>query len=157
MAEDPKTTADLTYNQYNALRDVPEDRDIPNDDIKDVNTQTTQSISREPDAVDIDFYRHADVNDQVEQDKITTHAKPSYEDVLPTVAGEEDEDYLHEADIEHIEDIEDTDEDESELEDIPDADDIQENSPVDPSAPPLEDMHGTDLINGFNGEDPEEG
>lgn len=41
------------------------------------------------------------------------------------------------------------------LEDIPDADEIQANSPVDPAAPPVDHMHGTDLLNGSSGEDEE--
>lgn len=39
------------------------------------------------------------------------------------------------------------------LEDVPDADAIEKNSPVDPAAPPEIIMHGTDLINGYDGED----
>lgn len=38
------------------------------------------------------------------------------------------------------------------LEDVPDADEIQANSPVDPAAPPVDHMHGTDLLNGSNGD-----
>ncbi|RUT30583.1 hypothetical protein EJP77_12205 [Paenibacillus zeisoli] len=41
------------------------------------------------------------------------------------------------------------------LVDVPDADAIQENSPVDPAAPPEIIMHGTDLINGYDGGDEE--
>ncbi|GIP22747.1 hypothetical protein [Paenibacillus sp. J22TS3] len=37
------------------------------------------------------------------------------------------------------------------LEDVPDADAIQENTPVDPASPPEIIMHGTDLINGYDG------
>lgn len=39
------------------------------------------------------------------------------------------------------------------LEDIPDADAISANSPVDPAAPPTDEMHGIDLLNGSHGED----
>ncbi|MEI0737810.1 hypothetical protein VQ056_15965 [Paenibacillus sp. JTLBN-2024] len=42
----------------------------------------------------------------------------------------------------------------TELEDVPDADDIQMDSPIDPVAT-IEDMHGTDLINGFDGDETE--
>lgn len=44
----------------------------------------------------------------------------------------------------------------TELEDIPDADDIQKNSPVDPAVPPIDEMHGIDLLNGYHGEDPQD-
>jgi hypothetical protein len=46
--------------------------------------------------------------------------------------------------------------DESDFEDIPDADDIQKDSPIDPATPPIEVVHGTDLLNGFHNEDPED-
>ena len=36
------------------------------------------------------------------------------------------------------------------LEDVPDADDIQKDSPIDPAAPPIEVVHGTDLLNGYH-------
>ncbi|WP_052410078.1 hypothetical protein [Paenibacillus durus] len=39
------------------------------------------------------------------------------------------------------------------LEDIPDADEIQAGSPVDPAAPSLDAMPGTDVLNGSTGED----
>ncbi|MDQ0193643.1 hypothetical protein [Paenibacillus wynnii] len=38
------------------------------------------------------------------------------------------------------------------LEDVPDADDIEHDSPVDPASPPLEIVHGTDLLYGSQGE-----
>lgn len=41
------------------------------------------------------------------------------------------------------------------LPDVPDADAIQKDSPVDPSAPDPETMHGTDLLNGYDGDDSE--
>ncbi|WP_334073497.1 MULTISPECIES: hypothetical protein [Paenibacillus] len=39
------------------------------------------------------------------------------------------------------------------LPDVPDADAIQQDSPVDPSAPDPDAMHGTDLLNGYDGDD----
>lgn len=44
---------------------------------------------------------------------------------------------------------------EAPLEDVPDADALEENSPIDPAAPPEIIMHGTDLINGYDGGDEE--
>jgi len=41
------------------------------------------------------------------------------------------------------------------LPDVPDADAIQKDSPVDPSAPDPDAMHGTDLLNGYDGDDSE--
>ncbi|GGG02564.1 hypothetical protein [Paenibacillus aceti] len=45
---------------------------------------------------------------------------------------------------------------EEELPDIPDADELQMNSPVDPAAPDTDAMHGTDLLNGYDGDEAEE-
>ncbi|GEM_PF-1146223 len=39
------------------------------------------------------------------------------------------------------------------LEDVPDADDLYPDSPVDPAAPAMDEPHGTDLLNGFGGEE----
>ncbi|MGG6314281.1 hypothetical protein [Paenibacillus macerans] len=41
------------------------------------------------------------------------------------------------------------------LPDVPDADAVQKDSPVDPAAPDPDAMHGTDLINGFDGDETE--
>ncbi|WP_379316094.1 hypothetical protein [Paenibacillus puldeungensis] len=41
------------------------------------------------------------------------------------------------------------------LPDVPDADEIEMNSPVDPVAPDPDAMHGTDLLNGYDGDDDE--
>lgn len=41
------------------------------------------------------------------------------------------------------------------LPDVPDADAISKDSPVDPAAPPTDQMHGIDLLNGSNGEEEE--
>jgi hypothetical protein len=41
------------------------------------------------------------------------------------------------------------------LPDVPDADAIQKDSPVDPVAPDPDAMHGTDLLNGFDGDETE--
>ncbi|MGQ3478044.1 hypothetical protein [Paenibacillus sp. TY11] len=41
------------------------------------------------------------------------------------------------------------------LEDVPDADELTPNSPVDPSAP-AEFLHGTDLLNGTDGDEEEQ-
>lgn len=39
--------------------------------------------------------------------------------------------------------------------DVPDADAIQKDSPVDPAAPDPDTMHGTDLLNGYDGDETE--
>ncbi|RCX20562.1 hypothetical protein DFP94_103293 [Fontibacillus phaseoli] len=39
------------------------------------------------------------------------------------------------------------------LPDVPDADEIQPGSPVDQAAPDPDAMHGTDLLNGFDGDE----
>lgn len=41
------------------------------------------------------------------------------------------------------------------LPDVPDADDTTKDSPVDPAAPDPDAMHGTDLINGYDGDESE--
>ncbi|WP_410513673.1 hypothetical protein PaeBR_04355 [Paenibacillus sp. BR2-3] len=46
----------------------------------------------------------------------------------------------------------DNEDEEPPLEDVPDADDIKEDTPVDPASPPIEIVHGTDLLNGSQGE-----
>jgi len=41
--------------------------------------------------------------------------------------------------------------------DVPDADDLQSDTPVDPAMPDIDTtMHGTDLLNGYNGDEVEE-
>ncbi|MGZ7442022.1 hypothetical protein [Paenibacillus sp. TH7-28] len=40
-----------------------------------------------------------------------------------------------------------------ELPDVPDADAIQKDSPVDPVSPDPNAMHGTDLLNGYDGDE----
>lgn len=40
-----------------------------------------------------------------------------------------------------------------ELPDVPDADAIQKDSPADPVSPDPDAMHGTDLLNGYDGDD----
>ncbi|WP_247681724.1 hypothetical protein [Paenibacillus sp. Marseille-P2973] len=44
---------------------------------------------------------------------------------------------------------------EDSLPDVPDADEIQPGSPVDQVAPDPDAMHGTDLLNGFDGDETE--
>lgn len=39
------------------------------------------------------------------------------------------------------------------LPDVPDADEIQKDSPVDQAAPDPDAMHGTDLLNGYDGDE----
>jgi hypothetical protein len=56
--------------------------------------------------------------------------------------------------IDYAEDGEFPDEEEEQpLEDVPDADEIQPGTAVDPAAPPVDVMPGTDLLNGSTGED----
>lgn len=120
MPEEYKTEADWTYERYANAGDHPVEDGLPKDDLRDVNTQTVQSISAVPDPSDIDFYIRSDMNP-----KLGVRHVP--EEPLQS-AGE--------------------------LEDVPDADEIQKDSPVDPVAV-VEDMHGTDLINGFDGDETE--
>ncbi|MCJ8013977.1 hypothetical protein MUG84_19810 [Paenibacillus sp. KQZ6P-2] len=100
MSEEYKTETDLTCERYENAVNHPQEVGPPENDFREVNTQTIQNITCEPEASD-------DVTDEY-----------------------------------------------TELENVPDADDIQENSPVDPVAT-VEDMHGTDLINGYDGDDSE--
>ena len=108
MDNEPKTTADLTYEQYETSRPINPELVIPPDDLRDVNTITTQSISESPLMSDGDYYSNADADD-----------------------------------------------DDTAFEDIPDADDIQKDSPIDPATPPIEIVHGTDLLNGYRNEEPD--
>ncbi|UQZ35029.1 hypothetical protein C2I18_16770 [Paenibacillus sp. PK3_47] len=56
--------------------------------------------------------------------------------------------------IDYAEDDELPDEEEEQpLEDVPDADEIQQGTAVDPAAPPVDVMPGTDLLNGSTGEE----
>ncbi|WP_438351212.1 hypothetical protein ACP8HI_11545 [Paenibacillus sp. FA6] len=103
----PKTTADLTYEQYEKSRSINPESVIPTDDLRDVNTITTQSISELPLKSDVEYYSSEDVN-------------------------------------------------ETALEDVPDADVIQRDSPIDPATPPIIVVHGTDLLNGYHNEEPED-
>lgn len=132
MADEYKTEADFTYQRYEQQRELQPERDIPEDDLQVVNTITSQSISKEPEASDVEFYIRSDMSPNLGTGTGSTSTEIDSSSKFVEMNDEEQE-----------------------LEDIPDADDIQEDSPVDASAP-VEDMHGTDLINGFNGEDPEE-
>ncbi|MFU1793468.1 hypothetical protein ACM1RC_06360 [Paenibacillus azoreducens] len=126
MPEEYKTEADWTYERYANAGDHPVEDGLPKDDLRDVNTQTVQSISAVPDPSDIDFYIRSDMNPQLGVRHVP-------EEPLQSAADDADE---------------------GELEDVPDADEIQKDSPVDPVAV-VEDMHGTDLINGFDGDETE--
>ncbi|WP_379132236.1 hypothetical protein [Paenibacillus sp. sgz500958] len=82
------------------------------------------------------------------------------EDILGRTAPERDElldsdaaDFaslagLTDSSINYADEETDADAEDQPLEDIPDADDIEADTPVDPASPPLEIMHGTDLLNG---------
>ncbi|MWV46939.1 hypothetical protein GRF59_25335 [Paenibacillus sp. HJL G12] len=126
-----KTEADLAYERYDNAGEPPLEEGLPEDDFREVNTQTVQSITQEPGAADVEFYTRSEWSPQLG----TRYPENTGE--YPDPAG--------------VNDLSDED---TELEDIPDADDIQEDSPVDPSAM-IEDMHGTDLINGYDGDDSE--
>ncbi|MHA0855382.1 hypothetical protein [Paenibacillus sp. CMAA1364] len=62
MTIDPRTTADLTYEQYDKSRPILPEIDIPESDLRDVNTITEQSVSDFPPEIDLptepseDFY-----------------------------------------------------------------------------------------------------
>ncbi|WP_246073191.1 hypothetical protein [Paenibacillus dokdonensis] len=130
MSEEYKTEADLTYERYENAGEHPIDEGLPEDDFREVNTQTVQSITREPEAADVEFYTRSEMS-------------PELGNRRTEIPGES---------LQSAED--DISDEETELEDVPDADDIQMNSPIDPSAT-IEDMHGTDLINGYDGDDSE--
>lgn len=125
MTNEPKTTADRTYEQYEKSGHVNPNTVIPEDDIRDVDTITTQSISGRPLQNDVVLYRDIDIKDDMRENTITSENEESGSNELA-------------------------------LEDIPDADDIQMNSPIDQAAPPIEIVHGTDLLNGYDGDIPEE-
>lgn len=127
MANEPKTTADLTYEQYEILGPTDSVTLIPKDDLRDVDTITTQSISEMPLKSDVEFYLHEDVN-------VTEERRDDRIESKNEVLGSE----------------------EVALEDVPDADEIHMNSPIDPAAPPVEVVHGTDLLNGYGGDHPED-
>ncbi|OZB90802.1 hypothetical protein [Paenibacillus sp. XY044] len=135
--KDIRSEADLTYDRYDQQRELPPEYELPRDDFKDTGTYTKQSISREPEAEDVNFYVRSDMSPELggrDSAPASTETSGVNADASPAV-NERTED--------------------EELPDVPDADDISANSPVDPSAM-LEDMHGTDLINGYDGDDSEE-
>lgn len=137
--KDIKSEADLTYERYDQQRELPPEFELPRDDFKDTGTYTKQSISREPEAEDVEFYVRSDMSPEL-----------GGQDSAPASAGTSGA-YAGESSA-----VNELSEDE-ELPDVPDADDISANSPVDPSAIAMvEDMHGTDLINGYDGDDSEE-
>ncbi|WFB60083.1 hypothetical protein [Paenibacillus sp. BR1-192] len=223
------TLADLTYLEFEAKRKV-EDMDlIPQDDLRDVNTYTEQSLSSEDaDHIAYDQNEAAPADAKPEERMNPDHsaidaweatgADPDQRTIaderlsLSSDAGEADEVRLDRtADETVIRDVADDETDRewraiegepptrpgdeviaeytgdakqrvaadaafsgsgtaflnqdifmnypsgeeeyTPLEDVPDADAIAANSPVDPAAPPTEQMHGTDLLNGSNGED----
>ncbi len=131
MPEPYKTEADLAYERYENAGDHAAEDVLPEDDIREVNTQTVQSISREPSEADVEFYTRSEMSPQLGT-RTPGMGEASMAPAPTDVASDED----------------------APLEDVPDADEIQEDSPVDPSAA-VEDMHGTDLINGYDGDDAE--
>lgn len=223
------TLADLTYLEFEAKRKVEDTDLIPQDDLRDVNTYTEQSLSSEDaDHIAYDQNEAAPADAKPEERMNPDHsaidaweatgADPDQRTIAderissPADAGEADEVRLNRtADETVIRDVADdkTDrewraiegepptrpgdeviaeytgdterrvaadaalsgsgtaflnqdifmnypsggEEYTPLEDVPDADAIAANSPVDPAAPPTEQMHGTDLLNGSNGED----
>jgi len=130
MPEPYKSEADWTYERYQNAGDHPVEDGLPADDLREVNTETVQSISEEPDPADVEFYVRSDMSPGLGGRRET-----SPEQAVEPDAGESSDEY-------------------TELEDVPDADDVQKDSPIDPAAT-IEDMHGTDLINGFDGDETE--
>jgi len=223
------TLADLTYLEFEAKRKVEDTDWIPQDDLRDVNTYTEQSLSSEDaDHIAYDQNEAAPADAKPEERMNPDHsaidaweaagADPDQRTIaderltLSSDAGEADEVRLDRtADETVIRDVADDETDRewraiegepptrpgdeviaeytgdterrvaadaalsgsgtaflnqdifmnypsgeeeyTPLEDVPDADAIAANSPVDPAAPPTEQMHGTDLLNGSNGED----
>ncbi|MDR0268242.1 hypothetical protein [Paenibacillus sp.] len=126
MSEEYKTETDLTYERYANAGDHPVKDGLPKNDLRDVNTQTVQSISAVPEPSNANIYTHSDISPELSVRHVP-------EEPLQSAVGDIDD---------------------GELEDVPDADQIQEDSPADPIAV-VEDMHGTDLINGFDGDETE--
>ncbi|GAB6929249.1 hypothetical protein JCM10914A_32320 [Paenibacillus sp. JCM 10914] len=215
------TLADLTYLEFEAKRRVSDTELIPEDDMKDVNTYTTQSLSSEQadhiaydqnDSAPADadpslLHQDQSANEAWEQiasedaaivagedtdemnrahpsspdialqgedaaDEIAEHEWRSVEGDIPSRPGD---DLVTESSLDPVQRVEmdaamtgsgtafmkqdifknfpSAEEDSAPLEDVPDADAIAPNSPVDPAAPPVDQMHGIDLLNGSNGEE----
>lgn len=130
MTEPYKNEAELTYERYENDREHSLEELLPEDDFREVNTETMQSISSKPEDTDVEFYTRSDMS------PFLGNRQPVNGESFDPAAADE------------------VLEDETELEDVPDADAIQKDSPVDPVAT-IEDMHGTDLINGFDGDETE--
>ena len=154
-----KTTADITYERYNQLGSVTSDEDIAVDDLRRPTQVTSVGldgvVDEETDSVLVNDEHLADDiglnrTNPVERDEILE----SDAVWIASAAGLTGSaiDYAEDEDRLDKDTRMDTGEDELPLEDVPDADDIEANTPVDPAAPPLEIVHGTDLLNGSSGE-----
>ncbi|GIO33874.1 MULTISPECIES: hypothetical protein [Paenibacillus] len=130
MPDKYKSEADWTYERYQNAGEHPVEDGLPDADLREVNAETVQSITSEPDPADAAFYVRSDMSPEL-GGRRNTPPEPS----VGPASDEIGEEY-------------------TELEDVPDADDIQKDSPIDPVAT-IEDMHGTDLINGFDGDETE--
>ncbi|WP_339292644.1 hypothetical protein MKY48_07490 [Paenibacillus sp. FSL W8-0187] len=225
------TLADLTYLEFEAKRRVEDTEMIPQDDLRDVNTYTEQSLSSEdadhiaydlneaapadakpeermdPDHSAIDAWEAtgADPEQWTIADERTFSSSPSEQAEADRIEGDRpvDETYIRDVaddvtdrewravegeppsrpgdeiigqysgDTERrlaadasltgsgtaflnqdiFKDYPSGEAEYQPLEDVPDADAIAANSPVDPAAPPTEQMHGIDLLNGSHGGD----
>ena len=154
-----KTEADLAYERYNQLGSVTSNEDIPVNDLRESTPETKVGldgvIDEEIDPVLVnDGHLAADIGlnrtHPTDRDEILESDAVWIASAAGLTEGEID--YADEEDLADDDTMIDTYEDELPLEDVPDADDIEENTPVDPAAPPLEIVHGTDLLNGSNGE-----
>lgn len=123
--------ADLAYTRHQTLYQETDDINmIPEDDMKDVNTYTEQTISLPEDVNPIEA---------------ETAQQETMQDLRPaSIAAETAQDTPRDFPDTSLKRTAEPD-----LAAVPDADEIAKDSPVDPAAPDPDAMHGTDLINGY--------
>lgn len=155
-----KTEADIAYERYNKSGNiVPPEADIPVNDLGDPILATPVGLN---DAV-IEDSDSVLLNDKhLSKDIGLNHSyAPERDEVLESdailiasAAGLTGSaiDYAEDDELVGESELDSEEEEYIPLEDVPDADDIEEDTPVDPSSPPLEIVHGTDLLNGSTGE-----
>jgi hypothetical protein len=165
-----KTEADFTYERYTKMRESSPEQDIPlenNDPIgaAPIDFDGIADDGADPALVE-DHILAADIGLSAPEPGLRPRAERHGEAAASPETGRDE---LLESDavfaagaagltgsvIDYAAD-EEVPEDEEEvlpLEDIPDADELQPGTAVDPASPPLDVMHGTDLLNGSNGEE----
>lgn len=186
------TLADLTYLEFEAKRKLEDTDLIPQDDLRDVNTYTEQSLSSEEAdhiAYDQNVAAPADArpedrselgrtggeagihqiaDDATDREWRAIEGEPPTrpgDEIIDEYAGEPDQRVAADAALtgsgtaflnqDIFTNYSPVEGEYKPLEDVPDADAISANSPVDPAAPPADQMHGTDLLNGSHGDEEE--